>query len=46
MPLVSAGVYLLARKATASAVALVTALLFAAHPLHVEAVALGVGRPN
>ena len=40
----AAGVYLLASRLLSRPIALGTALLFAAHPVHVEAVALGVGQ--
>jgi tetratricopeptide (TPR) repeat protein len=42
--LVSVGVFLLAGRLVARPAALAAALLFAAHPVHVEAVALGVGQ--
>ncbi len=42
--LVAAGVFVLAEKRLPRTVALGVALLFAAHPVHVEAVALGVGQ--
>ena len=41
---VAVNVYLLARRFVPDAYALGAALLFAAHPVHVEAVALGVGQ--
>jgi hypothetical protein len=41
---VSVGVLVLARRLLSPGVALVVALLFAAHPVHVEAVALGVNQ--
>jgi len=40
----AAGVYLLASRLLTRPVAIGVALLFAAHPIHVEAVALGVGQ--
>jgi len=42
--LVSVGVFLLAGRLLPRPAALAAALLFAAHPVHVEAVALGVGQ--
>jgi tetratricopeptide (TPR) repeat protein len=41
---VSAGVYLLGRRLLPGGIAFGLGLLFAAHPVHVEAVALGVGQ--